>query len=255
MKLITFIFDLVDIVGRTPTIYKIRLTPNETGVDIYALSGEDSKVGVFVLLGKTKEPIEGLNCVIGLHGLEHIAKIMRSPGFSRANATAEFKCEKHSDDHYYKYIEVKNSNDHSYKINYIQTENVDSEFKQAKLKRAVTYEVNAIPQENGLKSMKYWMKETIENGGKPAITPFTSGTQLKVIMSTSGFNDVEYPFSSSTDGHLQKKHSYSCQTIYDLCSLVNETKRTVIGFDSKGLCKISIETTYLQYDFLIPADA
>jgi hypothetical protein len=252
MKLLTFLYELSDVLGALTAVESVRLIPLADGCQIVCNGEEREKSNepcvMYTVQAKTNETVEDLPYTIGIPSMQGVKGMLKAPGLVRSTATAVFKPNARVPR-----IVLGDPIGNSYELALYRKELAESEIKVAPLKKNYAYEVVAAPTDTGIALFKHWAREARKRNEKNRFTPFTTLANQLVFRHQNGLEKNDFLFADNVIGVLNPDWNFRDKDVLPMLSLYSTSKSMRLKFYSGGLLTIELQTTLATYLFHFPA--
>lgn len=252
MKLITFLYDLLDVFSLLPELDRVLLTPSATDCKMQCIVKKKRSKDAFdvhcVVDARTDEAVEDLHTTVGICPVEGIYSALKAPGMARTCAVASI-------DHASRRPKVllNDAKGNHYSIALFNEPMAREHIKVASLLTVPVYEVISAPTATGIELFKYWAAERRKVTDEVRITPFINAAGQLMFRYQTDFDRIDFELSSKVVGVMEPKWTYADRPILQLLELYRSSKSLTLNFCSKGMMTIAVKTTVAKYEFQFPA--
>ena len=241
MKLITFLYELTDVLGKFTDIEEVKLIPSNTGCKIECVSVDK----MYVVHATATEAIEDLTEQIGIYNIRMIKNALASPGINRLTSTVTYI--HHKQNPRFVLLDDKGNN---FDISLYSESMTNENIKVPPLKVAVNYEVSICPNASGIALLMHWSKEMRNSKNSCQITPFTTPeNQLNFRYTPMPNHQYNFTFAENVEGTLDAHYRYPDKAIIQALKLFSTSKSFNMQFCRMGLITIEIKTTFITFLF------
>lgn len=250
MNLITFFYELSDILGMLTDVDRVLLIPSPQSCKVMCLAevqiSKFQRDIVCVVEAITNETVESLPDTVGILSFRQVCGALKSPGMNRTTATGIFKPTSQAP-----MLELKDKIGNIYKIALLREALAKEQIKVPPLKKTVTYEVMTAPTESGIALIKHWSSESRKIANDYWIVPFTNDTGQLMFSYRVGLDHSDFAFANAVQGSLAPDWCFRDRAILQLLNLYRTSKSMTFKFCSLGLLTVELQTTLATYLFHI----
>jgi len=227
-------------------IEMVKLTGEATDATIEAMD-EDRTVVVY---GKLKNPVDGLDGVVGLSRLGILSGYLGFTPFGTDNATVDIRTQQRNGTDIPCEIAFDSHNGHTAAYRFMSAEIAEEQIKVPPFKGA-TWDVVITPAQSALRDLN--AMNGVLGAFESVFTVSTVDSNLVFSIGEGASDRSKITFAKDISGSLKHAWSWPLPRVLSILKLQESSANCTMSFSDQGALKISIGSGLGEYEYILPA--